>query len=229
MRPPPLQLASEPSALEETQLLTSIYFDSPQAVCYKERIRRLESARLLRFRWYGQNDGSKSKEVFVERKVHHESWTYENSTKDRFCLQQRHIFPFMKGQFDVDQHFSQIMKQAEIDKGPGAAKKYETQLQLAQEVTDMLHQLNMQPMIRTSYYRCAFQLSTDNAVRVSLDTQMVLINEYRTDGHVSEPWCRVATDVLAENDLIRFPYAVLEVKLQGKKSRCRGLSTFFPL
>ncbi len=214
---PPLTAASEAESttLEETQLLTSIYFDSIQATCYKERIRRLESARLLRFRWYGHNDGSKSKEIFVERKVHHESWNTESSAKDRFPLQQRHILPFMTGQFDYETHFDQLISQVERTKGPGAAKKIQAQKTLAQEVSDMLHQLRMQPMIRTSYYRCAFQLSTDNAVRISLDTQMVLINEYRTDGHVTEPWCRLATDVLVDNDIIRFPYAILEVKLQG--------------
>ena len=31
---------------------------------------------------------------------------------------------------------------------------------------------------RTSYYRCAFQLATSNDVRISLDTQMSLLDEY---------------------------------------------------
>merc|ERR1719421_550745 len=78
----------------------------------------------------------------------------------------------------------------------------------------MIQDKRMQPIVRTSYYRCAFQLSTSNDVRISLDTQMTLLNEYQDDGHPEQPWCRVATDLLAEDAVYRFPYSILEVKLQ---------------
>ena len=49
---------------------------------------------------------------------------------------------------------------------------------LAHEVNSLIQTRQMQPMIRTSYYRCAFQLPTSNALRISLDTTMTLLNEY---------------------------------------------------
>lgn len=51
--------------MEESQLLSSVYFDSADATSYQERIRREEGARLVRFRWYGEPLGPESRGVFV--------------------------------------------------------------------------------------------------------------------------------------------------------------------
>eukprot|EP00397_Hematodinium_sp_SG-2012_P020141 GEMP01020733.1.p1 GENE.GEMP01020733.1~~GEMP01020733.1.p1 ORF type:complete len:692 (+),score=153.26 GEMP01020733.1:176-2251(+) len=198
------------STMEESQMLSSIYFDNIEAKSYQERIMRDQSARLVRFRWYGDNDGGVDKEVFVERKVHHEGWSLEDSTKERFSLPQKHIFEFMKGRFNIDAYFDALQKKSKVPPSQIAFARA-----LAEEVNGMIQVNKMQPMLRTSYHRCAFQLATSNEVRISLDTTMMLINEYKADNHPNEPWCRVATDLLAEDDVIRFPYAILEVKLSG--------------
>ena len=46
----------------------------------------------------------------------------------------------------------------------------------------------LRPMIRTQYMRTAFQIPFDSTVRVSLDTNLVMIKENPTDG----PTCHVA-------------------------------------
>ncbi len=190
------QKPSGRQSISETQLITSIYFDNENRDIYRQRILRKEGARLVRFRWYGSNEGSPEQEIFIERKIHHESWSSEASAKDRFVVKQKDVFSFMKGRLDVD---------AKV-----VGKK---SLELAHEVDSFIKELRLQPFIRTCYYRCAFQLSSSNAVRISLDSQMCLINEFRGNNHPQEPWCRLATEVLAEEDLVRFPYAILEVKL----------------
>eukprot|EP00435_Cladocopium_sp_Y103_P068579 s99_g31.t1 len=68
-------------------------------------------------------------------------------------------------------------------------------------VNKMIQEKKLQPIIRTSYYRCAFQLATDN-------------KEYVPNGHPNKPWCLVGTDTLQRDDIYRFPYAILEIKLQ---------------
>jgi len=73
----------------------------------------------------------------------------------------------------------------------------------------------LQPILRTSYYRCAFQLSSSNDVRVSLDTQMTLLNEFMPSAHPSEPWCHIGSDLLKTDEIYRFPFAILEIKLQN--------------
>merc|ERR1712232_1307314 len=58
-------------------------------------------------------------------------------------------------------------------------------------------------------------LSTSNDVRISLDTQMTLLNEFTTTGHPKEPWCHIGSDLLGSDEIYRFPFAILEIKLQN--------------
>ena len=186
-------LAAASEGLSETQLVTSIYFDNTRRDIYRDRILRKEGARLVRFRWYGPNEGSPDQEVFIERKIHHESWVDESSSKDRFCVKQKQVRSLMDGTFDIETNVKPDLKK------------------LAHEVDTMIREYRLQPFIRTCYHRCAFQLATSNDVRVSLDTQMSLINEFVEKNGTN--WCRLASDVLAEEDVVRFPFAILEIKL----------------
>jgi hypothetical protein len=76
--------------------------------------------------------------------------------------------------------------------------------------------------IRSFYNRTAFQLPGDARVRISLDTELSLIREDSFDGipRAGENWRRTDIGIdypfnqLPESDICRFPYAVLEVKLQ---------------
>ncbi|CAE7706339.1 VTC4 [Symbiodinium pilosum] len=195
--------------MEESQLLSSVYFDSPEATSYQERIRREEGARLVRFRWYGENNQETDKEIYVERKIHHEGWGGKKSAKERCVIPQKDIFAFMKGKYDINGYFKQLEEQ-----GMYSEKARKNMKSIAVEVNKIIQEKKLQPIIRTSYYRCAFQLATDNKVRISLDTQMSLLNEYMAGGHQNQPWCHVATDSLQRDDVYRFPYAILEIKLQ---------------
>jgi len=202
--------------MSETQLITSIYFDNTSKDIYRQRIARREGARLVRFRWYGSNEGSPDQEIFLERKVHHESWAGESSSKDRYVVKQKDVFKLMKNQYDIDSHFNQLEEEA-IKKKKNI-KPIKSMRELAFEIDTFIRDYRLQPFIRTCYYRCAFQLSTSNDVRISLDSQMSLINEFIPNNHSREPWCRLASDVLAEEDIVRFPYAILEVKLGDAKN-----------
>lgn len=80
----------------------------------------------------------------------------------------------------------------------------------------------MTPAIRSFYNRTAFQLPGDARVRISLDTELSLIREDSFDGHprAGDNWRRTDIGIdypfnqLPDADICRFPYAVLEVKLQ---------------
>ena len=76
--------------------------------------------------------------------------------------------------------------------------------------------------IRSFYNRTAFQLPGDARVRISLDTELSLIREDDFDGRprAGNNWRRTDIGIdwpfnqLPDKDICRFPYAVLEVKLQ---------------
>jgi SPX domain protein involved in polyphosphate accumulation len=48
---------------------------------------------------------------------------------------------------------------------------------LANEIQNNIISLGLRPIIRTIYERTAFQLTTDNNVRLSLDTELEFIKE----------------------------------------------------
>ena len=76
--------------------------------------------------------------------------------------------------------------------------------------------------MRTFYNRTAFQLPGDARVRISLDTNLTLIREDNWGGRdrAGKNWRRMDIgvdypfDQLPAADINRFPYGVLEVKLQ---------------
>ncbi|EUD68535.1 hypothetical protein C922_00934 [Plasmodium inui San Antonio 1] len=214
-------------ALNESQQITSVYLDNKEATCYRNRILRYENAQLIRFRWYNDNDGDPEKIIFIERKIHHEEWTGETSTKERFELEQKHLFKFMTGQMDVRKFFQKrrtamgkkptLLRSPSVAKTPSSInlhKKTKKNEALATEIQAMITKNGLEPIIRTSYLRSAFQLSNDNSVRISIDTNVSMLNEYvRKRDH----WCRLAEEALRTNEIRRLNYAIIEVKLKVEK------------
>ncbi|VWU51592.1 vacuolar transporter chaperone, putative, partial [Hepatocystis sp. ex Piliocolobus tephrosceles] len=249
----------------ESQQITSVYFDNKQAICYSNRILRFENAQLIRFRWYNDNEDEPNKIIFVERKTHHEEWTGEKSTKERFELEQKYLLKYMNGQLNIKKLMLQkfiknkkeILQQLEIQNSASCVKdilinntgtnidhynnnrnsiknknsnsnkngvskkqikkniqnlkkKVKKNIKLATEIQHMIVKNNLKPIIRTSYLRSAFQLSNDNSVRISIDINVAMINEYVSK---REHWCRLAAEVLAKNEVTRLNYGILEVKL----------------
>lgn len=81
-------------------------------------------------------------------------------------------------------------------------------------------------VVRSFYNRTAFQLPGDARVRISLDTELSMIREDNYDGQRSgDNWRRMDIGIdypfsqLPESDICRFPYAVLEVKLQTQSGQ----------
>lgn len=93
-------------------------------------------------------------------------------------------------------------------------KKTKKNIKLANEIQKMILNNNLEPIIRTSYLRSAFQQSTDNTLRISIDTNISMLNEYIKK---REYWCRLSEEVLGKNEVIRLNYGIIEVKLKVNK------------
>lgn len=199
-------------SVEEGQMVSSIYFDSETAWSYERRLLRLEGAQLVRFRWYGTNDGQDDKEIFIERKTHHEQWSGESSTKERFMLPQRFVERFMNGSLDIQKYAAEYATQGKKNMND---KKVQNILRLGHEIQDAILEHKLVPMVRTSYLRSAFQLSTRNDVRFSLDVNLCMVDERLRGPHPRDFWCRLGEEICGKDEVVRFPYAVLEVKLQA--------------
>ncbi|ANZ75513.1 BA75_02314T0 [Komagataella pastoris] len=199
---------------KEDSAITSIYFDDKDMDLYYGRLLKNEGAEAIRLRWYG---GMSSDNIFVERKTHREDWTGEKSVKARFSLKEKNVNDFLRGDFTVHDAFDKIRKE-----GKKSPQEIESLERLANEVQYRVIKDKMRPVMRSFYNRTAFQLPGDARVRISLDTELTLVREDNFDGidRTQNNWRRMDIGIdypfnqLPEKDVCRFPYAVLEVKLQ---------------
>jgi len=195
--------------------ISSIYYDNVDTwELYEGRLKKTEGAEAVRLRWYG---GMDTDTIFVERKTHREDWTGEKSVKARFTLKEKNVNAFMKGEYGVDQAFEKMRRE-----GKKSEKEIEDLAQLAKEVQYRVIARKLVPVCRSFYNRTAFQLPGDARVRISLDTELTMTREDNLDGkkRAGSNWRRMDIGIdwpfsqLPNADVERFPYAVLEVKLQ---------------
>ncbi|KAG2494139.1 hypothetical protein HYH03_007777 [Edaphochlamys debaryana] len=252
--PPPTSAPSAPSAPPECDgaVNSSVYVDSPQLHTYHHRLARGDGASLVRLRWYGAGEPGQAEAearhkgagveaaavekaaagreggqvVWVERKVHREKWTGEQSVKERAQLPAADVDAFLRG----DTRLAALpdpgtapgagaagdgARAGEGGEGRGEAGPLKGRARAAALLRDVQAQLaetGQEPHLRTVYTRSAFQRETTNDVRISLDTDLVFLREL---GAPRAPggWCRDSRAPLHPADVVAFPYAVLEVKL----------------
>jgi len=117
----------------------------------------------------------------------------------------------MAGKFDL---------QGELKKLREKGKKEEEISEwysLASEIVQQISSKQLIPTMRTQYMRVAFQIPFDATVRVSLDTNLTMINERTKETLNGTRWYRDPNVDVPLNEITRFPHAVLEVKLQVKQ------------
>ncbi|KAF9385083.1 vacuolar transporter chaperone [Podila verticillata] len=200
---------------ENDSAISSVYVDNEEFECYQGRLEKSDMAQAIRIRWYGPTPTDNG-QCFLERKVHREKWTGEQSVKERFPIKTKYINPYLTGDYTMDVKFAKLRS-----RGQKSIKDVELMQKLANEVQTSIVGKTMRPTIRAFYRRTAFQLSNDARVRISLDTELALIREddygriragsnwKRNDIGIDWPFKQLPAE-----DIERFPYAVLEVKLQ---------------
>jgi hypothetical protein len=195
--------------------ITSIYYDNPDKWdLYEGRLKKSEGAEAIRLRWYG---GMKSETIFVERKTHREDWTGEKSVKARFSLKEKNVNAYLRGELLPAAVFEKARKE-----GKKSEKAIAEDERLAREIQWSVLKKGYKPVCRSFYHRTAFQLPADARVRISLDTELTMVREDNLDGvsRSGDNWRRMDIGIdypfsqLPPGDVVRFPYAILEVKLQ---------------
>ncbi|KAI8069214.1 VTC domain-containing protein [Gongronella butleri] len=195
--------------------VSSVYFDNDQFDLYAERLERSTGAEAIRFRWYGSN----TKDVYIERKTHHAPWLEGKSVKDRFRLRENLVTPFCQGSYTADDLVADLSSKNKLDE-----PTIEQNAFIARGVQSSFQNRQLQPMVRVFYNRTAFQLPGDQRLRISLDTNLTFIREDHMDGRLRREhtgnWRRqdIGTDYpfrqVPPQDILRFPYAILETKIQ---------------
>ncbi|CAO3591907.1 unnamed protein product [Absidia cylindrospora] len=193
--------------------VSSVYYDNSNFDLYTGRLQRDEEAEAIRFRWYGPYD---TNSVFIERKTHHASWLDGASVKDRFPIKEPRVNTFVDGTYTAD------MIAAEMTAKGNPEATIKDMHFTATGVQKSFREKNLESMLRVYYNRTAFQLPDDQKLRISLDTDLTFIREDHMDGRNrhGNNWRRTDVGIdypfsyVAPQDILRFPYAVLETKLQ---------------
>ena len=195
--------------------ITSIYYDNTDTFeLYEGRLKKTEGAEAIRLRWYG---GMENETIFVERKTHREEWTGEKSVKARFNMKEKNVNAYLRGELLPPAIFEKARKE-----GKKSEKAIAEDERLASEIQYSVLKKGYEPVCRSFYHRTAFQLPADARVRISLDTELTMVREDNLDGRErsGDNWRRTDIGIdypfsqLPPEDVVRFPYAVLEVKLQ---------------
>ena len=171
---------------ESTSEISSIYLDSNDLEAYRNRLISSDSSHLIRLRWYGAyKDGP----IFVENK---KKQVHFKRLKERFALDPTDVDDFLQG-------ILSCKKIADYEINNPESSYAGT---LCFQIKRLIVTKGLYPHLHVQYLRQAFQFPEDSRVRLTLDTQIEM--------RAAEDF----PDVNLETHVYRFPFAILEVKLQ---------------
>ncbi|CAO3681357.1 unnamed protein product [Rhizopus stolonifer] len=196
---------------ESDMAISSVYFDNESLDLYTARLERESGAEAIRLRWYGDNQ----EDIYVERKTHKAAWLEGKSVKDRFRIKQELVNDYLAARYTAD-HLVQDMR-IKANGKPRSQEVLDQNHFVASGIQSSVKDKALKPMCRVFYNRTAFQLPGDQRLRISLDANLTFIREKNQTG---KDWRRQDVGIdypfqqVAEQDILRFPYAILETKLQ---------------
>ncbi|KAG0337297.1 vacuolar transporter chaperone [Podila humilis] len=234
--------------------VSTVYLDNQDFELYMSQAEHRENAETVRLRWYG----SESKQVWVEHQVKKQTamsvpavisgsaistsslpFLNNNNTniatptrtksipsKHRFQLKAKHIPNLVQGTAELGKVVQQMRLSGQKDEQE--MKEFE---KATRQVQSMIYSRRLQPVVQTFFNRTAFQVPGDARVRITIDTDVVMVRErriiYKDENHRAYeqqqqyPWA--PTELKAENypfssqdvqeqDIVRFPFAVMQIR-----------------
>ncbi|KAL8712872.1 MAG: hypothetical protein Q9220_003080 [cf. Caloplaca sp. 1 TL-2023] len=203
--------------------ITSLYFDNQEFALYTQKVTKTSGASSLRLRWFGHLNSKP--EIFIEKKTTEEGG---DSEEVRLPIKMKYIQDFITDQYKLEKPLNKL--QDRYGKDSEASTRFQSSVDAMQT---FIKEKNLQPMMRATYTRTAFQIPGDDRVRISLDTDVAFLREDSLD--LERPcrdpsdWHRNDVDAnemefpypgIRRGEVSRFPYALLEIKVRdGVKRR----------
>ena len=197
--------------------ITSIYFDNSKFDLYRQKVEKTDESGSLRLRWTGQLN--EKPEIMLEKKVVSDS---SDSSDIRIKIKEKYIEPFLKGEYQMDKQ----IKKLEDKFGPDS-EEAKTFRKNVEEIQAFAQKEKLEPVLRATYTRTAFQIPGDDRVRISIDTNLALIREDDLDPNRPcrdpDEWHRKDIDdgemeypytSIRKGEISRFEHAVLEIKVK---------------
>jgi SPX domain protein involved in polyphosphate accumulation len=201
--------------------VASIYFDNPAFKLYAQKVDKAPEASSLRLRWTGQLKEKPT--IHLEKKVVGES---VESKEIRIPIKEKYVSAFLKGDYKMEKDLHKL----EERHGPDS-EQVKMLKKNVEEIQGFIRDNQLEPMLRASYTRTAFQVPGDDRIRISLDTDLALIREDALDPQRPcrdpEDWHRTDIDAndleypfstVKKGEVARFPHALLEIKIKDSKA-----------
>ncbi|KAF9110721.1 vacuolar transporter chaperone [Mortierella sp. AM989] len=209
--------------------VSTIYLDSQDLDLYMGQIEQHEKNETVRLRWYG----TEKKHMWVEHQQRSMSPAGGSNaaassstsapvhvepivTKHRFQIKSKYVPKLLQGAVTMDKTVEQMRK---------SGQKTEQEIQQFEESTSIVQsrikKRGLQPVTQTFFNRTAFQVPGDARVRITIDSDIVMVRErsIKSSELYERPWD--PTDLQADNypfshireqDIVRFPYAVMQIR-----------------
>ena len=200
--------------------LTSIYFDNANFDLYGDKINKTTEAGSLRLRWTGQL--TDQPEILLEKKMVSDE---AGSSEILIQMKQKYIQPFLKGEYKLDKQIAKLEQRHGAD-----SEQVKSLRNNVEEIQNFIKDKKLEPVIRASYTRTAFQIPGDDRVRISVDTDLAFIREDALDAdrpcRDPDDWHRTDIDnnkleypfsSIKKGEIDRFEHAVLEIKVRDTK------------
>ncbi|ABN68507.2 Phosphate metabolism transcription protein [Scheffersomyces stipitis CBS 6054] len=192
------------------QTINALYFDNNHFELYNNKLTKINNSSTLRIKWIGKL--ADKPKIVMEKKQFDSNSNF--NVDDKITLKQKYI-----NQFVINKEL------------PSKLKKINDESSL-NHILGFINEFNLQPILRTTYKRTAFQIPGDDKIRIVIDTNLNFIREDSFDSQlpIRDPssWHRTDIDsntanpqqFLRKGEYIKFPYSTMEIKI--KKSAAKN-------
>lgn len=200
--------------------INCLYFDNETFDLYNSKLIKAPNAYTLRFKWIGPLYNKP--EILIEKKVFEkQSETYH--VDEKVVLKEKYLDALVNGAFDMDKYSKKMAR-----KGRSEREIEDTRTHV-QSIENHIKENSLQPSLRTTYKRTAFQIPGDDNVRVVIDSDIYFIREDAFDHQrpIRDPhkWHRTDIDsrinnpfsLLRKGEWVKFTYAEMEIKIKTRR------------
>ncbi|CAI5755595.1 unnamed protein product [Candida verbasci] len=191
------------------QTINCLYFDNDHFDLYNHKLTKLNNSSTLRIRWVGKL--SDKPKITLEKKQFDINSNFH--IDDKIELKQKYI--------------NQLILNKEI---PKKLIKINDDEESIKRLVNFIDENNLQPILRTTYKRTAFQIPGDDKIRIIIDSNLTFIREDSFDSQlpIRDPkqWHRLDIDnsknpqqFLRKGEFVKFPFATMEIKIKKSSAK----------
>lgn len=206
-------------------IINCLYFDSPSFELYNDKLIKANNSSSLRIKWVGKLlDKPK---IVIEKKVFDQT-SQDFNVGEKLSIKEKYLDSFVQGDFDSTKFVKKMNKRG------SSKEEIENFEKVVNNLETFIKDHDLQPCVRSTYKRTAFQIPGDDKVRIVIDSDLTFIREDAFDHErpIRDPskWHRTDIDskfnnpfsLLRKGEYLKFPYSVMEIKIKKSNNKQRS-------